>query len=520
MNQQTQQALWQCLTELIDVGLTTDRQSELRELLAGEAEAREYYLQFMQLHARLELMHASVDAEAVAEIDRPQPTATRLLRRGGRAVYELARTDMALSLVVASLVTTTIVLSLALWVVPALTPAVPGNAGPSIEFVARITGSAGATFDPASDGNAKNRDLFADDTIVLNSGLATVTYDSGAQVVLQGPATYQIQGANGGDLRLGKLVARVDTKAAHGFTVEIPGARIVDLGTEFGVEVAENGGSQVAVVSGEVELIGQAGGAGSRQRVRLTAGERASVAAESGAIARHDGGTAQGLAHMTDWLREMGPNVLLRVDFQNSQGLAIPAVTKPGFVAFTERHATGDGTASAIYSTRAGHVRVEISGLDSNRKGFFNRAPGIVGSERLTAAPLYNDFAFHNGGSGASLKLKLSGAGVTANTDYSLTFYSYDSGGGVGNRHSVVFQGSDGAAGDAPPIVYTIGADPETNDQYATTGTFTSDKSGVLTVRLTDTIVGSEPDGIRLNGFELSLTGETGAEERNVKPKP
>ncbi|MEX0866667.1 MAG: LamG-like jellyroll fold domain-containing protein, partial [Pirellulales bacterium] len=87
------------------------------------------------------------------------------------------------------------------------------------------------------------------------------------------PAVYHVAGANGGDLRVGKLVARVETKAAQGFAIQVPGATIVDLGTEFGTAVDAKEGSYVEVSAGKVDVIvrqGERRQLGAGQSLRLT----------------------------------------------------------------------------------------------------------------------------------------------------------------------------------------------------------------------------------------------------------
>jgi len=192
------------------------------------------------------------------------------------AIYDFASNYITLSLVVSTLAMAIIVLSMGLI---HINQPQPGPVEPvvSAEFVAKIIDTREATFDKTSNANFKNRDLFDDDKIVLNSGLAVIEYDTGARVVLEGPATYHVDGANGGDLRVGKLVARVDTVESQGFAVLIPNARVVDLGTEFGVDVREDGSSQVAVLSGEIELIETTVARRDAQKWRLSAGNSASV---------------------------------------------------------------------------------------------------------------------------------------------------------------------------------------------------------------------------------------------------
>ena len=52
--------------------------------------------------------------------------------------------------------------------------------------------------------------------IKVISGLMEITYDTGAKVILQGPATYEVESANGGFLTVGKLTARVEKRAEGG----------------------------------------------------------------------------------------------------------------------------------------------------------------------------------------------------------------------------------------------------------------------------------------------------------------
>lgn len=111
---------------------------------------------------------------------------------------------------------------------------------------------------------------------------------------------------------------------------------------------------------------------------------------------------------------------------------------------------------------------------------------------------------FNNFGDGSTMTLAISGAGIAADTNYDLTFYSYDDAGST-NSHRVDYTGTSGTVGFAGPTKYTVGSDPTTDGQYSTAGTFSSDGSGVLTVSMKDLISGGG-DGIRLNAFELDAS--------------
>lgn len=88
----------------------------------------------------------------------------------------------------------------------------------------------------------------------LNAGLLEITYDSGFKAILQGPVEYEVTSRNGGFLAVGKLTGKATTARARGFTVDTLLARVTDLGTEFGTEVAPDGAVATVVFAGEVEL--------------------------------------------------------------------------------------------------------------------------------------------------------------------------------------------------------------------------------------------------------------------------
>lgn len=93
----------------------------------------------------------------------------------------------------------------------------------------------------------------------IDSGLIELTFASGARALVEGPAEFQIMGDNAIRLSHGKLVADIP-KGAEGFSVTYQGGKIVDLGTEFGVEIASNGRSaDFGVFRGEIEFYPRSG---------------------------------------------------------------------------------------------------------------------------------------------------------------------------------------------------------------------------------------------------------------------
>jgi hypothetical protein len=88
----------------------------------------------------------------------------------------------------------------------------------------------------------------------LQHGFIKLTYDSGANVVIEAPAEFTPLSTTKLLLHKGQAFAHVPTHAI-GFTIDTPGSSIVDLGTEFGVYAGEQNSSEVHVVQGKVNLI-------------------------------------------------------------------------------------------------------------------------------------------------------------------------------------------------------------------------------------------------------------------------
>ncbi|WP_076421021.1 LamG-like jellyroll fold domain-containing protein [Colwellia sp. UCD-KL20] len=88
--------------------------------------------------------------------------------------------------------------------------------------------------------------------IELSEGYSEIKLNNGVVLVLEAPIKLNLKSVDQVILQHGKLVARVPQNAI-GFRIDTPSAEIIDLGTEFGVEVSQNGESQVHVIEGEVK---------------------------------------------------------------------------------------------------------------------------------------------------------------------------------------------------------------------------------------------------------------------------
>jgi len=91
--------------------------------------------------------------------------------------------------------------------------------------------------------------------VVLTKGSSTKLHiENVGHITLHGPAKFQLLGPKRARLENGRIRMRVTEESGHGFTVETPDGDIVDLGTEFGVDVTAGKNSALAVFEGAVDL--------------------------------------------------------------------------------------------------------------------------------------------------------------------------------------------------------------------------------------------------------------------------
>ena len=105
----------------------------------------------------------------------------------------------------------------------------------------------------------------------IEKGIVKFTYDEGVDIIVEGPAEFTVK-KRGVDLAYGRLYSYV-SEIGHGFTVDTPNNRFVDLGTEFGVQVSKFGNSELHVMTGKVQLF--AGGSKEGKKTKLVSEKEA-----------------------------------------------------------------------------------------------------------------------------------------------------------------------------------------------------------------------------------------------------
>lgn len=91
------------------------------------------------------------------------------------------------------------------------------------------------------------------DRLQLAEGAIVLTFDAGAQVTIFGPADFEITSATSIRCQRGRVTALVGERG-KGFVVQTPRARVVDLGTQFGLAISEKGETEVVVFQGSVDI--------------------------------------------------------------------------------------------------------------------------------------------------------------------------------------------------------------------------------------------------------------------------
>ena len=114
--------------------------------------------------------------------------------------------------------------------------------------------SVGANFVDNGMQPTKTNGILYPGEIILESGITAIEFYSGARVILEGPAILELTSENSAILREGRIRAQVPPQAC-GFSVSTPQIEVIDLGTEFGMNIEEDGHlTEVHCFSGLVDI--------------------------------------------------------------------------------------------------------------------------------------------------------------------------------------------------------------------------------------------------------------------------
>ena len=213
---------------LVDGALTAAQHSRLEEMLRHSEEARRFYVRTTALSASLFHYAGEMQSEPANIIRPPQ------WRRWAAPLAAAA------------------VLTLGLWVGRFL---IGGKTSDDSDDTAQTIAHLSGAKDCQWVGTAlQNGDEFTSgQRLELKAGFAEITFDSGAQLVLEGPATLDLRSAWEAELQRGTVKANVPTEAI-GFRLANAEVEVVDLGTEFSMTADGGGATEVFVLKGAVEV--------------------------------------------------------------------------------------------------------------------------------------------------------------------------------------------------------------------------------------------------------------------------
>ena len=222
-------------SSLIDRSLDKTEREELNELLRGDPETCERYLDLTEAHAAL--VHDHVGEDLLPEL--PQNLVPLSSPRNPRLWVWAAAAALAILAANAALLNS---------FRPKIEPE-PRADGDWVAVVSR-------TVDPVVAGSnapPNEGDALPVGPFLLQSGLVQIEFFSGASVIVEGPAELNLKSPWLIECQRGRLRTFVP-EPAQGFTIITPEYQAVDLGTEFALSVNDNGHSELHVVDGEVRV--------------------------------------------------------------------------------------------------------------------------------------------------------------------------------------------------------------------------------------------------------------------------
>ena len=234
------QRLHELAASVIDGNANESQLRELTEILRVSPSARDEYLVLVDLHATL-----ATDMAPAAQQTRVEQPCVEQNRSDITRVEKprVARNRSSIPLAAAAV-------ALAACILIAITWFGEDHSGAGTHSFATVAQATEAVWEsgPIDRGNRVGVT-----TMRLKSGLVRLEFDSGVEVTLEGPAVYKLFDIANTKLMSGLLTATVPP-GAEGFTVDTPSAQVIDLGTSFGIDLTNDGFSNVSVFDGKVEV--------------------------------------------------------------------------------------------------------------------------------------------------------------------------------------------------------------------------------------------------------------------------
>lgn len=260
------------ITEAVEGSATTEQMARLNEILAGSKKARKYYFEFIDIQTLTEhvcsekLVFNKAEEGTQDELRDHQMLLDALAQEEKQAdTIRIEKAEQPLEKIIvhrmdvvknswkinkSSIVSIVIAAAAMLLLVLFLRYAPPAP-GVQVATLIDSVDAKWADVDASVEPGARLVTSYA--PMLLTEGVAQLLFDNNAEVVIEGPAKFEIMATDQIQLSYGRLFAKVP-KEAIGFTVRCETTKVIDLGTEFGVSADLRGGMELHVLKGKTLL--------------------------------------------------------------------------------------------------------------------------------------------------------------------------------------------------------------------------------------------------------------------------
>lgn len=271
-NPMSRDRLLELIGELCNGSITEADGAALDLALRTHPQARVAYINYMWMHGSLygdaaELLQdpaavretradASAALAGLLDDDQASPGMTARARR------KSPRVSQWLALAAALIGVAALSSALTLWqqgreieagrVDAAQTGDSSADEAPRDAAVARITGTHNCVWATPGGGAGYGAPLPAGERLELQEGLAEITFNNGATLLLEGPASFVVAAPDQVKLDAGRLAAVVPGSARK-FHVHTPGLDVWEVGAEFGLVTQTSGSTELHVFNGLVK---------------------------------------------------------------------------------------------------------------------------------------------------------------------------------------------------------------------------------------------------------------------------
>jgi hypothetical protein len=229
--------LWTLVEAFVEGDASAAQRERLEARLGAEAQARWFYVSYLDLHAHLQWR---TRGEAAPPAKDPLPRRWRLL------------SSLSSGTVAAALVLTVGIIIAVLHLRSVQdqeeileVPAAPAGS------VAVLIDSRDTVWEPDMALPTQTGSALRPGRLKLRAGVVEVAFHGGAEVLLEGPADFDVSAADRGFLHRGKLTAKV-AGGATPLQLGMPSVTVTDSGGECGLLQEDAGSSEIHVFNGQV----------------------------------------------------------------------------------------------------------------------------------------------------------------------------------------------------------------------------------------------------------------------------